>query len=224
MSDSTSTTEGTASTDSGTTDAGTGALDPATSTGTGAQPDAGALASQLEAADRRARDEQSRADRLQAQLDKLQAPPAPPSDSQQKPAEGLTLAEIRAELRRDREFALAESTLKGQYGSADPGLFRDAADRFDSVEAFTAAVEESHRSIEQRVAAAKEAAEQELRAKYAEQYGPLEPDVNGTEAQGDGIPTLAQLHRMSLAEQDALEAKHPGIIDRIIETASRKEG
>lgn len=132
---------------------------------------------------------------------------------------------MRAELRRDREFALTESTLRGEFASADAGLFSNPVDRFDSVEAFRAAVEESHRSIEERVAARAAAQEQELRAKYAEKYGPLEPDVpDASVPAGDGIPTLAQVQRMTLAQQDALEAANPGVIDRIIETASRREG
>ena len=121
-----------------------------------------------------------------------------------------------------REFLRAEVELKEQYGSADPGLFSDSDTRFDSVEAFRAAVEDSHRSIEERVKSREEQLEADIRARYAERYGPLEIDIPGGEppANGTGLPTLAQLHEMSMAQMDALEEKHPGAIDRIIATAN----
>ncbi len=123
-----------------------------------------------------------------------------------------------------RDFLRAETELREQFGSADPALFDEADTRFDSVEAFKAAIEQSHRSIEERVTAATTAAEEALRARYAERYGPLEIDAPGAEAPagGDGLPTIAQLQAMSMSELDAFEAQHPGVIDRIIATASRK--
>lgn len=222
MSEITPTPEGTASTEQGAGESG-GAL-PATTPATdpGTQPDAGALASQLEAANRRARDEQSKADRFKAELDKLKGAS---TEAQPAPTPGITLEQLRSENRRVREFLRAETELQTAFGSADPALFEDADSRFDSVEAFRAAVEESHRSTEALVASRVEAKLQEERAKLAERFGPLDLDSpDATTPTADGLPTLAQLERMSMAEMDALDAKHPGVIDRIIQTASRKEG
>lgn len=225
MSDSTTTSEGTASTDA---DAGSGggALPPAApAADSGAQPDAGALATELEAANRRARDEQGRADRLQAEITRLQAAGNPPA-ADPTPATGLTVEQFRAEIRRTREFDLATAELRQSAASADAGLFTDPADRFESVEAYRAAVEASHRTTEERVNARLTEAEQALRARYAEQYGPLDPAApDVTTPTGDGLPSPEALLRMSMDEMDALEAKHGvGVIDRIIASATGKDG
>lgn len=184
----------------------------------GSQAAADAFAADKAALEQRARDEQARADRLQAELDKLNKPtppPPPPTDRV------FTRDEFRVEMRRQREMAEAVAALKSEYPEADNGLFD--VDQFDTVEQLTAAVKNSDAANKARLEALKAKADEEVRARYAERYGPLDPAPAGGDA-GDSSapPTVEQLRAMSMDEMDAVEAKFgAGAIQNILRTSGR---
>lgn len=182
--------------------------------GGGSQTDAGALAAERDAAVQRARDEQARADRLQAEL-AAREPAKPAATATPAP---LTMEGLTAELNRRDEIAGASAALRTEFPDADPSVFTATA--YANAEQLRAAVEDSDRATKASKQALRAEVDAEVRARYAEQYGPLNettpPDAGGGTT---GDPTPEQLRGMSLDEMDALEAKSPGAINRILRSA-----
>src|SRR4051812_26014624 len=185
--------------------------------GAGSQAGADAFAAERTRLEQRARDEQSRADRLQSEVEKLTKPAASSTEA----TTGMTPAQFREEMRRARELERAASDLRKDetVKYADPSLY-DRIDDFDSVEALRAAAEQSHRSFEARLqgleVVPKSDVEQKLAA-YEAKYGPLQtpPASTGT-GQATGDLTIEQVGAMGFDERDAYEAAHPGVIARVV--------
>lgn len=151
---------------------------------------------------------------------------ATPKDEPPKSETGLGFDpdDFRASLLRDVSGVIsltqAASTVKSEFPHADPSLFEpERMSQFSSPEAFRQAVADSH----QRMAAILEAGwkerEERLRAELAEKYGDAGGDAGGGAPPAGGDPTPAQLMAMSDADLDALEAKNPGIVERILRAA-----
>jgi hypothetical protein len=137
------------------------------------------------------------------------------TDSSDAPV-GLTLADLR----RVRELDRMSVTLKDEFPEADPSLFNDADPLdFESPEAYRLQVSRSHEARSAAKNAMKAEVEAELRAAYAERYGPLgdeAPEGVGETDAVTGDPTPAQLAAMSLKEQVAFDTENPGVIDRVL--------
>lgn len=186
--------------------------------GSGSQSNAGTPADdQVAQIEARRRALQSENDRLKNELAAAQAAVAPKDDD--KAPAPLSEDRIMALMRREREMARAESTLREQYKLADPDVFdRD----YPSAEALTVAVQESHDRISALVGQGTDAASAALLARYVEKYGELDPtppDANGGTPTGD--PTVAQIEAMDFLELDRYEQDHPGVIDRVMRSVGR---
>jgi len=172
--------------------------------------------SEFEKEQARSRAFQAEKDRLAAQL-AAASPPPPPGEP--KTDLGFDPDEFRRSLMRDvtgaaRLVRLAE-TLRGQYPDADSGLF-DRSHEFASPEAFQLAVMESHDRVASVRGDEREKTEARIRAEFAAKgFGPPSPPTGGTTPK-DGDPTPEALARMTNAEWDALEAKSPGLIKRVL--------
>jgi len=157
-----------------------------------------------------AREWQGKYDRLQQETSAPPAAPAAPAPT----GEFLTRDDFRSELRRQRELDSAVGALKEQFPNAARTLGN--VDSFDSVEALTVAAENEQKAFEAQVTPAVEAAVAAALKPYVDKFGPIQTAPAGAvPGQGDGLPTLAEVERMSLSEQDALEKQHPGLIDRL---------
>jgi len=176
--------------------------------------------SEFEKEQARSRAFQAEKDRLAAQL--AAANPAPPAGDPPTPL-GFDPDEFRRTLMRDvtgaaRLVRLAE-TLRGQYPDADSGLF-DRSHEFASPEAFQLAVMESHDRVSSVRGDERAKTETRIRAEYAASgFGPPTPPTGGN-TPTDGDPTPEAFARMSDAEWNALEAKSPGLIKRVLSAAA----
>lgn len=193
--------------------------------GAGTQAGADAFAAERESLAKQARDFQSRADREQAraeaaerQLAELRKPAGetPASDA----PSGLTMADlVRYDQLKEAKVALAEA-----YPDASPGILARAVE-FESPEAFEASVERSHNANKAMRERIEREAEERMRALLEERGIKIDPDpapVTGT-TPPVGDPTPADLNRMTPEEWEALEAKSPGVIDRVLATNSPGE-
>lgn len=148
---------------------------------------------------------------------------APPKDDTNDEPEALTPAEVdrrvAAAVFNAQQISASVGDLKTEFPLADASIYADLT-QFESAEALRAAVEGSHARTSALIAPAIEAKEQEIRAKYAERYGDLGPE-EPTDTTPSGDPTIDQLNRMSQAELDRLERDNPGVIDRVLRSASK---
>lgn len=161
---------------------------------------------------------QAQARDWQAKYDRLQASQAVPAATTPAPAPAtdqfLTRDAFREELRRQRELDSAVGALKEQFPNAVRTLSN--VDSFDSVEALQVAAENEQKAFSDQVGPAVQAAIDAALKPYVDKFGPLQTAPAGAQpGVGDGLPTLADVERMSLSEQDALEKQHPGLIDRL---------
>ena len=132
---------------------------------------------------------------------------------------GLTAEQVLSLMRRERTFATAEASLRERFPYADTSIFERSLD-FDSVEALSTAVQQSHDSIKARAAQALEAEKEELLRPYIEKYGPLQTTPPGNAGgTNTGDPTPAELMAMNALELDALEQANPGVIERVRRSA-----
>lgn len=180
-----------------------------TGTSTGSQPGADQFAQERQTLEARARSFQSESDRAKAELAELRKQLDAKNEGagdQQKPS-GMTADEMLAMLDRRDGLRAAADTLKTEFPSADPALFSNPMS-YQSVEAFRAAVEDSHTRISTVVTAQAEAATAAVRQQYEAKFGPLgetPPDNGG--ATSTGLPALAEYAAMSFDQRDALEAR-----------------
>lgn len=191
----------------------------------GAQAGADAFAAERESLAKQARDFQSRADREQARaeaaerrLAELSKPAGTPAASE-APA-GLTMADL---IRYD-QLKDAKTELAAKYPDANPDILARAV-QFDSPEAFEASVERSHNANKAMRERIEREAEERMRALLEERGIKLDPNpappTGTTPPVGD--PTPADLNRMTPEEWEELEAKSPGVIDRVLAANSGGE-
>lgn len=136
-------------------------------------------------------------------------------------------AAFRRDLLRDTANVIsltqAAAQLRVDLPHADPSIF-GRLDEFGSVEALTVAAEGSHQRVQAALDAQKEDLEKTLLSDFATRYGVKIEGAAGPQGtteggQPGGDPTPEQFARLSFAEQNALEAAHPGISDRILRAA-----
>lgn len=175
------------------------------------------------------RDFQSENDRLKSQLDSLTAASATPTGD--GASEGGTPAPLDVEaLRRSivadvhgaTALASAASSLRTEFPYADSALFTpEKLAGFGSPEALRLAVQDSHLRVADLMATEKTAIEERLRQEYADKLGNGSGAGNtaGTAA-GGADPTVEQLASMTTSELDALEAANPGVVSRILRSAT----
>lgn len=199
-------------------------------TGGGTQTGADTFAAEREQFESRVRSFQGEKDRaearangLQAELDALKSgnggdgggTPAPVFDAD------LIVSNLEERLVRRQELSTAASTLKSEFDLADPALFdpKKVAE-FASVEAFKEAVESSHRVTASLVDARVATRESALRTEFAEKYGITLPPPASTGEAPSGDPTVDQIVAMSFSEKARYEAEHPGVMARVLRSAS----
>jgi hypothetical protein len=121
---------------------------------------------------------------------------------------------LRTELRRQRQIDGAVGALKEQFPNATRTL--SAVDSFDSLEALQVAAENEQKAFNDQVGPAVQSAIDAALAPYVAKYGPIQTAPAGAApGQGDGLPTVQDLDRMSLDQLEALDKEHPGLIARI---------
>lgn len=185
----------------------------------------------LEQEQARTRAFQSELDRVKAETAASASKPAESAGASDDDDEGFDPVAYRRELLRDvagvSRLSRAAESLRSEFPLADASLFEDRLVDFASPEALRIAAEDSHKAVASLVDAGMKAKEADLLKTFAEQYGVDLQGEGGPQGQGqsvDGDPTPEQFNRLSFAEQDALEAKSPGITQRIIDKATRGQG
>lgn len=127
-------------------------------------------------------------------------------------------ARVSQALLRTQQLTGLASSLRDKYpdvATLRPQLF-EGLHRYDSPEAFEAAVEAEAQSLTAALQARDEAREREIRERYEKAYGRIVPPV-ASETAPSGLPTPDQLAEMTQDELDAVEAEYgEGVIDRIL--------
>lgn len=186
------------------------------------------FAAEREALQREARVRQSEADKAKAEVARLQAELAAKDEGAsggETPTLGMTEEQARQVMRREmaraRELADAVETAKKDYPDALPAVFAEL-DKYDSADDLLVAAKASHDQFADHRKAIAERVEAETRARYAERYGELPaPSTPEDEGGAAGEPTVAQLSAMTQAQLDALEARSPGLIARVLRSADQ---
>jgi len=168
------------------------------------------------------RDLQSAKDRTAAELAKAQAELAKLKGGGNEATQSAPL-DTRAFYAEVAKFGQLDSTAKslkdaGKYEYADEAIYAKATE-YDSVEALEAALKASH---DAKAAVIEAAVEAKVAAKLAEAEGKYGVKLNApatAAAPPAGEPSVDQWASMSMDEQDAWEAKVPGITDRMIRSA-----
>lgn len=185
-----------------------------TGSGSGSQSTEGALsADQVAELERRARDEQSRADRLEFELKQLRDSTTATPPAETKPA---STEDLLALLDRRDAIASVKATATEKFPNADPSILA-RANQFETAEALTVALQSSHDTLTQHIEARTKTEADGLVAKYRERYGDLEPtppDAGGSSGGGD--PTIEQLAAMTSSEFDAVPQE---VVDRVMRSA-----
>jgi hypothetical protein len=112
--------------------------------------------------------------------------------------------------------------LRAAYPHADPALFSpERLSSYRSPDSFEFEVAESHRRVDSILVTQTKAIEERIREELAKQFpgaaGGLGP-AGATPPPG-GDPTVEQLQAMSMEEWDDLEARNPGVIERVLSAA-----
>lgn len=181
---------------------------------------------ELERERQRTRSFQAERDRLAAELAKARDAGESQDTGKGKDGQGLDLDEFRRSVLRDAfhatSMARAAETLRTEFPHADEGLFTpDRITEFGSVEAFKFAVEDSHKRVDSILAKERTSLEEKIRQEMAEKYGiSTTTSSTGDGSAPSGDPTPEALSRMSESEWEALEAKSPGVIDRVLMKAA----
>lgn len=183
--------------------------------GTGEAPaDASAFEARIAQLEAQSRGLQGALDRALAKLEQAGGTPDP-TPTPPAPSGGLTLEQMRAELRRERELSSARDALKEQF----PNATRTIAgfDSFESYEAMRVSAENEQKAFDAQVAPAVEAKVAEALKPYVDKFGPIQtPPAGGQPGAGDGLPTLEEIQAMGLGELEALEKEHPGLHQRLL--------
>jgi len=155
-------------------------------------------------------------DRAVSKLESLGAqPPTDPTPAPPAAGSALTEARMMELLRRQREIDTAEGALKEQFPNATTTL--SDLSKFESFEAMRVAAENEEKAFQDKAASAIDAAVADALKPYIDKHGPIQvPPAGAAPGAGDGLPTLAEVNRMSLDELDALEEAHPGLHKRLL--------
>jgi hypothetical protein len=181
---------------------------------------------QFEQEQARSRSFQAEHDRLKTQLAVASkgATPAAEAATPEEGGKGFDPEAFRRELLRDvlqvNGLQTAANNLKTEFPNADPALFgSDSITGFGSVDALRLAAMDSHSRISEVIAAKEKEIEDRFKAQYAGSGEAGSPSGGSTQGVA-GDPTPEQLARMTPSEWDALEDKTPGIIQRVLRSAS----
>lgn len=179
---------------------------------------------QFEQEQARSRSFQAEHDRLKAQLAASQSAPAGETTPPASEAKGFDPDAFRRELLRDvlqvNGLQTAAERLRTEYPNADPALFApESISGFGSVDALRLSVMDSHSRISGVIAAREKEIEDRFKTQYGSDGGAGNPPAGSTNGVA-GDPTPAQLSAMTPTEWDELEAKSPGIIQRVLRSAS----
>jgi hypothetical protein len=196
----------------------------------GTQSTADTFAAEREQYEARVRSFQSEKDKLAARASELEAQLAAVTSGTGNGDDGGSAANVvdpevllsRFEERLELRDALKEAqvSLQGEFPLADPALFNRAKE-FKSVDAFKSAIESSHRANDTIVSAEMAKREAAIREDVNKRYGinlvPATP--NGGEVPS-GDPSIETIAAMSFAEQREFEAANPGVIERVLRSAT----
>lgn len=200
--------------------------------GSGSEPPAGFVSlADLEREQQRSRAFQSELDRTKVRLDELEKkategkPTNDGGESDRGP--GFDPAEFERRLLTNvygaAEKARAAEALRQQFPHADSSLFTAGKlAEFGSVDALRIAVEDSHNRVASILTEGRAAIEEQVRKEFAEKYGIKDDPVGGSGSEGTvGDPTVDQIRAMTLQDQLELEKKNPGVIKRVLRSASQ---
>ena len=183
----------------------------------GAPADSGdAFAAERERLEAQSRKLQSERDRLAAELDRARKT-EPVTQPAGDVSPGITLADLRAEMRRSSVLQNSVTDLRERFPYANPDIF-SGVDQFDSVEQFAQALEDSHQHVAAMIQPAVDAGIAKVRADYEAKYGPIASSSPSATEPGQplGLPETVQAYNaLSWVEQDALDREHPGLLDRL---------
>lgn len=191
--------------------------------GTQAAPEGFVSRAELEREQVRSRAFQGEKDRLAAQLAAQAAPIAPvaAAASGEKP---LTASEVGqvvfAAQMKAAQMVAQVASLREKFPRALGSIFESAM-TFETPEAFVFAVSESHNEIDAVVKREAAAEVDAVKADFAKRFGQaaLTPSGEGS-APVPGELTLAQIAKMSLREQAEYDKAHPGLVDRLLRSAT----
>lgn len=178
--------------------------------------------SEAEAAREEARRARQAAEDLRRELATAKAGTKPEPGATE--GSGFDLDAFRTSLLRDVSSVLTLSqtatSIKSEFPHADPSLFEaDRMSQFSSPEAYRQAVEDSHRRVAAILDSGWAEREQKLRDELAAKFGDTGAAGVGGNVPAGGDPTVAQLNAMSDSEIDALKAKDPDIVNRVLRKA-----
>lgn len=177
---------------------------------------------EAEAAREEARRARQAAEDLRRELATAKAGTTPAPAATEAP--GSDLDSLRSMFLREAVGVVALATqvptIRSEFPHADSALFEpERMAQFSSPEAYRQAVEDSHRRVAAILDAGWAEREQKLRDELAAKFGDTgAAGVGGTVPAG-GDPTPTQLNAMTTAEIDALEAKNPGVVERVLRKA-----
>lgn len=165
---------------------------------------------------------QSERDKLRVEFERLTAPAGDASgDAAASGASSESLTQ--ADIARIISVQTALPTLRQEFPHADPAFFEaDHALSYGSVTALRMAAQASHDRVASILEAERPAVEQRLREEFAKANpGAAGPANGGGTEGGTGDPTPAQLAAMSMDELDELEKANPGVLDRVLRSATK---
>lgn len=196
--------------------------------GSGAAGDPGSLGSEdTRVWMERARSWQGRHDKLQAELDAMRKSDGD-GDGGGDTGGGVSLDAVERVATdaffKAQEVLAARDDLRTRFpdvAELRPDLFADVR-RYRNIHEFEAAVEAAQDTLGERLKSRLDAREKEIREEYAKRYGIKSAPAGGKGSVAPGVPTLAEVHGMSISEMDALEMKHPGLIDELLASAEAR--
>jgi hypothetical protein len=159
--------------------------------------------------------------RLQREL--AEARTGTPDPAQPPAPVGFDPQTFRQELMRDvlnaNTLRSAADAAKIAFPHADPSIFTDRLAEFGSPEALRLAAEVSHTRVQTVLDAQKAEVEKTVREEFAATHGGgTPPPANSGAIPGD--PTAQELAKMTIAQLNELEDRTPGVINRVLRSAS----
>lgn len=202
------------------TDAGAGSGSGSTG---GGVPSGFVPVAELEREQARSRDFQGRADRLQAQIQRLASGGEPGDGGATSGTPKGFDPDAFADQLLNRVYGAtalmnASEKLKAEFPHADSSFFEpDVLKEFDSPEALRAVVEADHNRVAAAIKAAVEAAGQPAPTP-GQQPSPLGPAGSGGQPTG-GDPTVDQLNALTPGELGKFMQDNPGVVERVLSKA-----
>lgn len=200
--------QGAGASDAGSTSEGSGA-------GTAGVPVSTGTTSVTDA-EERARSWQAKADRESARVAQLERELAAAKEGT-TPAASDTPAASAADIHNVMQMYASVESVKQAYPEANAALFADLS-QYGNVEALKVAAARSHEARVAEKDAMRKEVDAELRGRYEKVLGEL-PNLDGPPEGGEkpeGMPTIAQLAKMSFSERAAFEDANPGATAKIL--------